>query len=57
VDLRYLVRQAKKLEKAVSDARAELSTVTVDAESGGGLVRADPHLGKATGGIEIPGIG
>jgi DNA-binding YbaB/EbfC family protein len=39
MDIQYLMRQAKKLEKAVSDAREQLGDVSVDAESGGGLVK------------------
>ncbi len=39
MDIQYLMRQAKKLEKAVADAKEKLSEVSVEAESGGGLVR------------------
>ncbi|MFT3914480.1 MAG: YbaB/EbfC family nucleoid-associated protein [Anaeromyxobacteraceae bacterium] len=40
MDIQYLMRQAKKLEKAVSDAKESLATaVSVEAESGGGLVK------------------
>jgi DNA-binding YbaB/EbfC family protein len=39
MDIQYLMRQAKKLEKAVADAKAELGAVSVEAESGGGLVK------------------
>lgn len=39
MDIQYLMRQAKKLEKAVADAKEELSTLLVEAESGGGLVK------------------
>jgi DNA-binding YbaB/EbfC family protein len=40
MDLQYLMRQAKKLEKAVADAKEQLGTsVSVEAESGGGLVK------------------
>jgi nucleoid-associated protein EbfC len=39
MDIQYLMRQAKKLEKAMADARDELSGISVDAESGGGLVK------------------
>ena len=38
-DIQHLMRQARKLEKAMADARASLDQVTVDAESGGGLVK------------------
>jgi nucleoid-associated protein EbfC len=101
MDIQYLMKQAKKLEKAMADAREKLGELTVDGESGGGLVKvtmngrcdvvkltidpraidpadpslledlltaalnataekaraaADEHLGKATGGVKIPGI-
>jgi DNA-binding YbaB/EbfC family protein len=101
VDIQFLMKQAKKLEKAMADARAQLASLTVEGESGGGMVQvtmnarcevlklaidpraidpadkamledlltaalnataekaraaADAHLGKATGGIQIPGI-
>jgi DNA-binding YbaB/EbfC family protein len=39
VDIQYLMRQAKKLEKAMADAKEQLGDVVVDAESGGGLVK------------------
>jgi DNA-binding YbaB/EbfC family protein len=39
VDIQYLMRQAKKLEKAMADAKEKLGDVLVDAESGGGLVK------------------
>ncbi len=39
MDIQYLMRQAKKLEKAMADAKEQLGDVLVDAESGGGLVR------------------
>ncbi|HEX9242521.1 MAG TPA: YbaB/EbfC family nucleoid-associated protein [Anaeromyxobacter sp.] len=39
MDIQYLMKQAKKLEKAMADARETLSGLTVDAESGGGLVK------------------
>ena len=101
MDIQYLMKQAKKLEKAMAEARESLGEVTVEGESGGGLVKvtmngrcevvkltidekaidpsekalledlltaalnataekaraaADEHLGKATGGVKIPGI-
>jgi DNA-binding YbaB/EbfC family protein len=101
MDIQYLMKQAKKLEKAMADAREKLVDLTVEGESGGGLVKvtmngrcevvklaidpraidpaekamledlltaalnataekaraaADEHLGKATGGVKIPGI-
>ena len=39
MDIQYLMRQAKKLEKAMADAREKLSELSVDAEAGGGLVK------------------
>jgi len=39
MDIQYLMRQAKKLEKAMADAREKLSEISVEAESGGGLVK------------------
>ncbi len=39
MDIQYLMRQAKKLEKAVADAKEKLGDLAVEAESGGGLVK------------------
>ncbi|SRR5512142_1212370 len=39
MDIQYLMKQAKKLEKAMADAKEKLGEVTVEAESGGGLVK------------------
>ncbi len=39
MDIQYLMRQAKKLEKAMADAKEKLSEIAVEAESGGGLVK------------------
>jgi len=39
MDIQYLMRQARKLEKAVADAKEQLGTISVEAESGGGLVK------------------
>lgn len=39
MDIQYLMRQAKKLEKAMADAKEQLGDVAVEAESGGGLVK------------------
>jgi DNA-binding protein YbaB len=40
MDIQYLMRQAKKLEKAMADAKEKLGeAVAVEAESGGGLVK------------------
>ncbi len=39
IDIQHLMRQARKLEKAMADARASLDQLSVEAESGGGLVK------------------
>ena len=39
MDIQYLMKQAKKLEKAMADAREKLGEVVVEGEAGGGLVR------------------
>ncbi len=39
MDIQYLMKQAKKLEKAMADARERLAELSVEAESGGGLVK------------------
>jgi DNA-binding protein YbaB len=39
MDIQYLMRQARKLEKAMADAREQLGGLSVEAESGGGLVK------------------
>ncbi len=39
MDIQYLMRQAKKLEKAMADAREKLTELAVEAEAGGGLVK------------------
>lgn len=39
MDIQYLMRQAKKLEKAMADAKEQLGDLAVEAEAGGGLVR------------------
>ncbi|HEX8910210.1 MAG TPA: YbaB/EbfC family nucleoid-associated protein [Anaeromyxobacteraceae bacterium] len=39
MDIQHLMRQARKLEKAMADARASLDQIAVEAESGGGLVK------------------
>jgi len=39
MDIQYLMRQAKKLEKAMADAKEKLGELSVEAESGGGLVK------------------
>ncbi len=38
-DIQHLMRQARKLEKAMEQARGSLDQVSVEAESGGGLVK------------------
>jgi len=39
MDIQYLMRQARKLEKAMAEARETLGELAVDAEAGGGLVK------------------
>ncbi len=39
MDIQYLMKQARKLEKAMADAREKLGEIIVEAESGGGLVK------------------
>jgi DNA-binding YbaB/EbfC family protein len=39
MDIQYLMRQARKLEKAMADAKEQLGDLSVEAESGGGLVK------------------
>jgi len=39
MDIQFLMRQAKKIEKAVAEAKEKLAEVEVDAEAGGGLVQ------------------
>jgi DNA-binding YbaB/EbfC family protein len=39
MDIQYLMKQAKKIEKAMAEAREKLGELSVDAESGGGLVK------------------
>jgi nucleoid-associated protein EbfC len=39
LDIQYLMKQAKKLEKAMADAKEKLAELSVEAESGGGLVK------------------
>ena len=39
MDIQYLMRQAKKLEKAVAEAKEQLAGLSVEAESGDGLVK------------------
>ncbi len=39
IDIQHLMRQARKLEKAMADARASLDQIAVEAESGGGLIK------------------
>jgi DNA-binding protein YbaB len=39
MDIQYLMRQAKKLEKAMEEAKEKLADLEVEAESGGGLVK------------------
>lgn len=39
MDIQYLMKQARKLEKAMADAKEKLAEIAVEAESGGGLVK------------------
>jgi DNA-binding YbaB/EbfC family protein len=39
IDMHTLMRQAKKLEKAMEEAKEKLAEVKVDGEAGGGLVK------------------
>jgi DNA-binding YbaB/EbfC family protein len=39
VDIQYLMKQARKLEKAMADAKEKLPELSVEAESGGGRVK------------------
>ncbi len=39
MDLQFLMRQAKKIEKAVEQAKAQLGDLEVEAEAGSGLVQ------------------
>jgi DNA-binding protein YbaB len=39
MDIQYLMRQAKKIEKAMAQAKEKLGELSVEAESGGGLVK------------------
>jgi hypothetical protein len=38
-DIQHLMRQARKLEKAMEEAKGRLGEVVVEAEAGGGLVK------------------
>ena len=57
MDIQYLMRQAKKLEKAMADAKEQLGDMSVEAESGGGAreghherqVRGDPPRRRSEG--------
>lgn len=39
MDIQYLMKQAKKLEKAMADAKDKLGELSVEADAGGGLVK------------------
>jgi hypothetical protein len=39
MDIQFLMRQAKKIEKAVEQAKEQLAILEVDADAGGGLVQ------------------
>jgi nucleoid-associated protein EbfC len=51
LDIQYLMRQARKLEKAMADAKEKLSELSVEAEAGGGLVKV-----KMNGKCEVTGL-
>lgn len=38
-DIQHLMRQARKLEKAMAEAKEKLSELSVEADAGGGLVK------------------
>ncbi len=38
-DIQHLMRQARKLEKAMEEARGKLGEITVEGEAAGGLVK------------------
>src|SRR5512142_2437935 len=52
-DIQHLMRQARKLEKAMEDARGSLDQISVEAESGGGLVKVKMDGRCAVQKIEI----
>jgi hypothetical protein len=52
-DIQHLMRQARKLEKAMEDARGTLDQVSVEAESGGGLIKVKMDGRCAVQKIEI----
>jgi DNA-binding YbaB/EbfC family protein len=39
IDIHHLMRQARKVEAAVQQAKEKLGEITVEAEAGGGLVK------------------
>ncbi len=51
MDIQYLMRQAKKLEKAMAEAKEKLGELSVEAESGGGLVKV-----RMNGKCEVTGL-
>jgi DNA-binding YbaB/EbfC family protein len=51
MDIQFLMRQAKKIEKAVEQAKAQLGDLEVEAEAGGGLVQV-----KMNGRLEVKRI-
>jgi DNA-binding YbaB/EbfC family protein len=52
-DIQHLMRQARKIEKAMEQARATLEQIAVEAESGGGLVKVKMDGRGAVQKIEI----
>ena len=39
IDIQMLMRQARKMEKAMADAKEKLAEIAVEAESAGGLIK------------------
>ena len=57
MDIQYLMKQARKLEKAMADAKEKLGEIAVEAESGGGLVKvamAKHYCGTSWRTLSIP---
>ncbi len=41
MDIQFLMRQARKIEKAMEEAKEKLADVVVEADAGGGLVKVE----------------
>jgi nucleoid-associated protein EbfC len=52
-DVQHLMRQARKLEKAMEEAKGKLGELSVEAEAGGGLVKVKMDGRCAVQRIEI----